>query len=70
MTADEQNTRVELSGEIVETFEKNGARYAKIVLKPCHLELTLDAVTDLHLGDEVAVEASITIECVRPAQSQ
>jgi hypothetical protein len=67
MKAGKSHVTVELTGEIVETFEKSGSRFAKVVLRPCHLEVVLDASTDIHLGDAVTVDATLAIARVRPA---
>ena len=56
--------RLVLAGEIVETYEKEGKRIAKVALKSCHIDIPLDVLPDLHLGDTVALEADITIKKV------
>lgn len=56
---------VSLEGEIVEIFEREGLRLARIVLNPRIVcEVTAQGFDDAHLGDRVLVEGRVTIEHV------
>ncbi len=54
-----------IEGEIVEIFERNGRRVARIVLSPQLVcDVPADAFSDAHLGDRVVVDGRVTIEQV------
>ncbi len=56
---------VSLEGEIVEIFEREGRRLARIVLNPQIVcEVTASGFEDAHLGERVIVEGRVTIEHV------
>jgi hypothetical protein len=58
-----------LEGQVVELFERAGERRARIVLRlPAFLDIAAGAMSDIHLGDQVVVDGSITVTAVR-AQS-
>ena len=59
--------KVSLSGQVIETFEKEGKSIAKISVKPFQLEVPLDVLDSpqldiAHLGDAVLLEATIHVE--------
>ncbi len=64
MNAPEKN--LSLLGEVVETFDNQGKRTAKIRL---HSQFVEAALEDAHLGDKVIIEAVLSINNVRPAFS-
>ena len=52
-------------GEVVELLQEAGALRAKILLRPgTVLDVTITA-PDVHLGDQVGIEGSITVERFR-----
>ncbi len=53
-------------GEIVEIFEREGRRFARILLAP-HVvcDVAAEGCADAHLGDRVLVTGRISIEQVR-----
>jgi hypothetical protein len=53
-------------GEVVETFEKDGRRFARIVLKPGCIEACIDTLEETHLGDQVLVDLDITVLRIQP----
>jgi hypothetical protein len=55
-----------LEGQVVELFEQDGERRARIVLRlPAVLDIAAGAMPDIHLGDRVVVDGSITVTAVR-----
>ena len=56
---------VSMEGEIVEIFERDGRRFARIVLTP-HVvcEVAAEDFGDAHLGDRVVVNGQVSIEQV------
>ena len=52
---------VVLLGEVVEAFDRDGKRLAKISLRSICIDVPLDSLYDAHLGDPVAIDAGITI---------
>ena len=57
--------RLTLPGEVIETFEKGGRRIAKVALKSCHVDVSIDAIPDVHLGDMVLLEADIAVQKIK-----
>ncbi len=56
---------VSMEGEIVEIFEREGRRLARIVLTPQIVcEVTAQDFGDAHLGDRVVVKGHVAIEQV------
>ncbi len=56
---------VAMEGEIVEIFEREGRRLARIVLTPQIVcEVTAQDFGDAHLGDRVVVKGHVSIEQV------
>jgi hypothetical protein len=56
--------RLTFSGEVVETFEREGKRIAKVSLKSCHIDVPIDAIPDVHLGDTLFLEADVAVQHV------
>jgi hypothetical protein len=52
-------------GELVETYQKDGEEFAKIVMKNLHLELPLVLLEDAHLGDHIHLDLEIGVKIAR-----
>jgi hypothetical protein len=52
-------------GEIVETYQKRGEEYAKILVKHFHLELPLVVLEDAHLGDQIQMDMEVAVKSAR-----
>ncbi len=62
-----KNQPLSLRGEVVEIFEKQGQRYAKITINSRNiLDVPAGSIEEAHLGDHVIIDASVTIERVKP----
>ncbi len=56
---------VAMEGDIVEIFERDGLRCARIVLRPQIVcEVRAEDLRDAHLGDRVVVKGHVTVEQV------
>ncbi len=54
-----------LQGEVVEIVEKDGNRFARVVVEPRNVvDITAGSLKDAHLGDQILIEALITIQSV------
>ena len=54
-------------GEVVEIFEREGHRLAKIMLESHDiLDIAAESMEDAHLGDRVVIAASVTIRSIPP----
>jgi hypothetical protein len=54
-------------GEVVEIFEKQGLRFAKIKFEPFSvLDVAAECFEEAHLGDGVVIDARITIDKIKP----
>ena len=58
-------SNIEFSGEVIETFERDGKRIAKVSLKSCHIDVPIDSIPDVHLGDTLVLEADVTVQKVK-----
>lgn len=54
-----------LCGEVVEAFEKDGRSIARVVLKSGCIEISMDSLTEHHLGDHVVIDLEINVHRVR-----
>jgi hypothetical protein len=55
-----------LLGEVVETYDDQGRRIAKVCLQSQFVETVLEAGSEAHLGDKVMIEATLSIRNVKP----
>jgi hypothetical protein len=54
-------------GEVVEIFERNGVRFARITIGTRDmLDIKAEGLHETHLGDHVVIEANITVENIKP----
>jgi len=51
-----------LTGEVIETFEREGKQIAKISLRTCHIEVPMDLVDAAHLGDTVRLSVVVAVD--------
>jgi hypothetical protein len=65
MTTHTIQSHLEFSGEVIETFERDGKRIAKVSLKSCHIDVPIDLIPDVHLGDTLVLEADVTVQQVK-----
>jgi|WetSurMetagenome_2_1015567.scaffolds.fasta_scaffold17968_2 hypothetical protein len=65
MKQPEHSQSISLTGEIVETFARDGQERVRIALHPCCIEAVPGAADDPHLRDTVAIEARLTITQMR-----
>ncbi len=53
--------KIQLLGEINETFEQDGHRIAKVILKSCCFDIDAAGISDLHLGQTVVIDLDMTV---------
>ncbi|MBU2447356.1 MAG: hypothetical protein KJ666_17525 [Bacteroidetes bacterium] len=53
---------VVLHGEIVEAFESEGQRFAKISISPTYMEIPTQSLNEAHLGDKLILKTQIIVE--------
>ena len=58
-------SRLAFPGEVIEIFERDGRRIAKISLKSYHIDVPIDSIPDVHLGDTLVLEADVTVQQVK-----
>jgi hypothetical protein len=61
-----QPRTVQLIGEVVEILEKDGRTHAQVALKSGYVEVCTDALGETHLGDQILVEAGVSIRGIQP----
>ena len=57
---------ITLTGEVVETFEREDEQLAKIALSRMHLEVPMRFLIAVHLGDRLQLMLTISIQDIRP----
>jgi hypothetical protein len=57
-----QKENLSLTGEVVEIYEKDGKRVAKIRFNPGFVEVPIDDLHDTHLNDKITINSKIKIE--------
>ena len=57
-----QKENLSLTGEVVEIYEKDGKRVAKIRFNPGFVEVPIDELRDTHLNDKITINSKIKIE--------
>ena len=53
-------------GEVVETFDEQGKRAAKICVEPQIFEIVLHENEEAHLSDKVIIEADMSVTSIKP----
>jgi len=62
--------QVSLRGELVETYEGHGNRVARIYLSQVQIDMPMQLLPEAHLGDQVILDATITVNSVSPCLRQ
>jgi len=59
-----QKENLSLSGEVVEIYEKDGFKLAKIRYNIGFIEIPINDLQDAHLNDKIIINSSIKIESI------
>jgi hypothetical protein len=57
-----QKENLSLTGQVVEIYEKDGSKLAKIRFNAGFIEIPIDDLHDAHLSDKIIINSSIKIE--------
>lgn len=55
------NDIINVEGEVIEIYEKEGKSFAKIQCCPGFIEICIDKLNELHLSDKVLLELKLSI---------
>jgi len=66
MTELNHSNIISLVGEIVGVYENQGERFAKIRYDPGYVDIALQEVQDVYLGDKVIVDSDLKIKKISP----
>ncbi len=55
-----------LTGEVVETFEREDGQLAKIALSRMHIEVPMRSLIAVHLGDRLQLTLTISVHDIQP----
>lgn len=58
------NKNIIIAGEVVQTIKKENCRYIKIANATCIVEVSSDILSDVHLGDILVLEGSVTTKSI------
>lgn len=50
-----------LTGEIIEIYERNKMKFAKIKFDPGYMDICIDKIDDAHLNDKLVINGQIQI---------
>lgn len=64
VNGDETVSTFILSGEIVEMYENEKSRFAKIKFEPGFIDICIDKISEAHLNDKIIINSSIHINNV------
>jgi hypothetical protein len=64
MSGEEKTNFYELTGEIIEIYEKDKSRIAKIKFDPGLIDICIDKIKDAHLNDKLIICSSIQIKSI------
>ncbi len=70
MEKNADNGNISLTGEVVQTIEKDKKHYIKINRATCCIELSQTVSPDIHLGDTIVIEGDIRITTLEPGFSR
>lgn len=62
MSSMNQKINLSISGEVVEIYEKDRSKFAKICFNAGFIEIPIDDLHDAHLSDKIIINSSINIE--------
>lgn len=60
-----QKENLSLSGEVVEIYEKDGAKLAKVRFYSGFMEIPINDLKDLHLSDKITINSNIKIVSIQ-----
>lgn len=58
----EISNELNLTGEVIEIYEKDSKKIAKVFLQSLCLEVSIDSVKDVHLSDKLNLETRFIID--------
>jgi hypothetical protein len=62
--------KINVIGEVVETISRNNRRRLKLAGTSCSVELGPDMLIDVHLGDTILIEGTITLQSIKPCYNK
>lgn len=54
--------KLNLTGEVIEIYEKDGKKIAKVFFQSLCLEVSIDSIKDVHLSDKLNLETRFIID--------
>lgn len=54
--------KLNLTGEVIEIYEKDGKKIAKVFFQSLCLEVSIDSIKDVHLSDKLNLEIRFIID--------
>ena len=66
MTELNQSNIISLVGEVVGMYENQGERFFKLRYDPGYVDISLQEIQDVYLGDKVTVDSDLTIKKISP----
>ena len=62
MTELNRSNYIRLVGEIIGIYENQGERFVKLRYDPGYVDISLQEIQDVYLGDKVTVDSDLTIK--------
>jgi hypothetical protein len=70
MDTSKKTGKISVVGEVIQTISRNNRRRLKLASTSCSVELNPDILIDVHLGDTIIIEGTITLRSVKPCYSK
>ena len=64
MSGEEKTNFYELTGEIIEIYEKDKRKIAKVKFNPGLIDICIDKINDAHLNDKLIICSNIQIKSI------
>ena len=62
MTENKDTCSCLITGEIIEIYERNKSKFAKIKSDPGYIDICIDKLSEAHLNDKVVIEGRMQIK--------
>lgn len=66
MNGEDNSYIYELTGEIVEIYEKDKNKFAKVKYDAGYIDICIDKIRDAHLNDKITVTSDILVKSIKP----
>jgi len=70
MTIEKNTRQIAFSGTVVEMFKDSNGQFGKILLHPAYINIAMQDLKDVHLGDSLAVSMDYIVRKCTPSDEK